>query len=312
MIRTFTGSDVEAAGALLAARHTAHRRAEPLLDKRFEDVEAATAEVSRLWETPEASGSVALSGGRVVGYLLGIPRMGGAWGPGLWVDGAGYAAEEPETIRDLYGGAAQRWVDEGRTAHYAIVPASGPDADAWFRLGFGHQQVHGVRAASPEPVIGIRAPREEDLPALAAIDLALPEHQSRAPVFSARTPPSYEDSIGEWRETFADPAYVTFVAERDSTVVGAAVAAPATESSHHSGLARPDNAAYFVFASVLPQARGLGIGGALGRAVIAWAAQTGYRSVVTDWRATNLLSSRAWPALGYRPSFFRLHRLIRY
>ena len=43
MIRAFTGSDVEAAGALLAARHAEHRRAEPLLDKRFEDVSAATA-----------------------------------------------------------------------------------------------------------------------------------------------------------------------------------------------------------------------------------------------------------------------------
>ena len=34
-----------------------------------------------------------------------------------------------------------------------------------------------------------------------------------------------------------------------------------------------------------------------------WAAAEGYAVVVTDWRATNLLSSRTWPKLGFRPTF---------
>jgi GNAT superfamily N-acetyltransferase len=313
-VRPLTESDLDEAGTLLAWRHAAHRRREPLLDKRFEDSEAATAEIAEVLGTVGASGAVARSGGRMVGYLLGEPRLGGVWGPGLWVGPAGYAAGEPETIRELYAVAAQRWVDEGRTAHYVVVPAGGPDVDAWFRLGFGHQQVHGVRGAEPLSFNGfsIRGPSEEDLAALAALDIALPEHQARAPVFSARTPPTVEHSISEWRETFADPTYATFVAERDGAVVGAAVGCPATESGHHCGPARPDDAAYLVFAAVLPAARGLGIGGALGRALVGWAAESGYRSVVTDWRSTNLLSSRAWPAIGFRPSFYRLHRLIRY
>lgn len=32
--------------------------------------------------------------------------------------------------------------------------------------------------------------------------------------------------------------------------------------------------------------------------------------VVTDWRMTNLPSSRAWPRLGFRPTFHRLFRAI--
>ena len=36
----------------------------------------------------------------------------------------------------------------------------------------------------------------------------------------------------------------------------------------------------------------------------------GFTCAVTDWRATNLLSSRTWPALGYRPAIYRLHRRI--
>jgi hypothetical protein len=34
--------------------------------------------------------------------------------------------------------------------------------------------------------------------------------------------------------------------------------------------------------------------------------------VVTDWRVTNLLSSRTWPRLGFKESFLRLHRLVGY
>jgi GNAT superfamily N-acetyltransferase len=311
-IRPFTESDLGGAATLLAARHAAHRSTEPLLDKRFTAPEAALAEIAALCST--ASGAVALDSGRVVGYLLGSPRMGGAWGPGLWIDGAGYAVDEPEIVRDLYAVAAQRWVDEGRTAHYAVVPADA--LDPWYRLGFGQQQVHGVRESTVEPLshngFTLRGPRPEDLDALAALEAVIPAHQARAPVFSARKPPAPEDARDEWTELLADPAYATFVAERDGEVVGSAVGCPATESSHHSGLAGPAGAAYLVFAAVVPRVRGLGVGGALGRAVVGWAAESGYPSVVTDWRATNLLSSRTWPRLGFRPVFHRLHRLVGY
>jgi hypothetical protein len=46
--------------------------------------------------------------------------------------------------------------------------------------------------------------------------------------------------------------------------------------------------------------------------VVSWAGTSGFDGVVTDWRVTNLLSSRAWPALGFAESFVRLHRLIGY
>ena len=36
----------------------------------------------------------------------------------------------------------------------------------------------------------------------------------------------------------------------------------------------------------------------------------GYPTVVTDWRVTNLLSSRTWPRLGWLPTFYRLYRAI--
>src|SRR5207302_960131 len=84
-----------------------------------------------------------------------------------------------------YADAAARWVDEDRTAHYAVVPAGAPAlVDAWFRLGFGQQQVHGVREplVPPPPVpdgVAVRHGRPADAAALAPLDLVLPQHQAQ-------------------------------------------------------------------------------------------------------------------------------------
>ena len=51
-------------------------------------------------------------------------------------------------------------------------------------------------------------------------------------------------------------------------------------------------------------------GAEVGERVLAWARDAGYSSIVTDWRMTNLTSSRTWPRLGFRPTFYRLFRGI--
>ena len=144
----------------------------------------------------------------------------------------------------------------------------------------------------------------------ARLDLALPEHQGRSPVFSPLPPPTLEEATIEWEEGFDDPAYTTFVAEHDGRVVGSAIGCAIDVSSEHAGIVRPPNAGFLGFAAVLPEARGLGVGRALGEAVLTWARDAGHPTVVTDWRETNLLSSRTWPRLGFRPTYRRLFRAI--
>jgi hypothetical protein len=51
----------------------------------------------RAFSVEIASGSVALRDGLVTGYLIGAPKPG--WGPDVWVDSAGHAVHEAETIR---------------------------------------------------------------------------------------------------------------------------------------------------------------------------------------------------------------------
>jgi GNAT superfamily N-acetyltransferase len=316
-IRAFQTTDTPVAGQLLAERHAAHRRAEPLLSARYEAAEAATAEVVAATELSGASGAVAVRDGEVVGYLLGSPKSSPVWGPNVWVEAAGMATSEPELIRDLYAVASTEWVGRGLAAQYVLVPAHDHDLlDAWYRLGFGQQQAHAIRELPDKPPsptkVSIRLAERADIAMLARLDLVLPEHQQTAPTFSAGELPTLEAALAEWAEDFDDEDYHVLVAEYDGQVIGSAVGCALEKSGTHTGLARPDHAGFLGFAAVLPEARGLGAGRALGEAVMAWTVEAAFDCVVTDWRVTNLLSSRAWPALGFRPTFLRLHRLIGY
>lgn len=311
----FGDEHLDEAAGLLAARHRQHRRAEPLLDPRYEETDAARAEIDELWRQEGASGSVCARDGRLTGYLLGVRRGDDPWGPNVWVEGAGHAAERAEDVRDLYALAAAGWVEAGRIAHYAVVPATDAQlVDAWFRLCFGCQHVHGVRETpAPEELpAGVRRPTRNDIPELARLDLVLPRHHRLAPVFSSGGGQTLAQRLEEWEEGFDDPAFANFVAELDGAVVGYATACSVERSSGNAGLLRPPNAGFLGYAALLPEARGRGLGRALGEATMAWAAEQGYSTIAVDWRAVNLLASRAWPGLGFRPSFVRVHRLIGY
>jgi ribosomal protein S18 acetylase RimI-like enzyme len=322
-IRELGLDDVDDAAALLAARHRRQLAAEPLLDPSYAHPAQVLDLVAAAAQADDASGAVALRGGRMVGYLLGAPKPASTWGPNVWVEAAGMAlagGESAETLRDLYALAARRWVAEERVAQYCLVPAhDGALVDAWFRLAFGHQHTHAIQPAptstgSPRPPAGVsvRRARRDDIPMLAELDLALPQHQALSPTFSGGEVTTLAEAVAEWEEDFDDEDFTVFVAEHGGAVVGSAIACSVEKSSLHVGVSRPDRAGFLGFAAVKPEARGLGAGRALGETVIGWAAAAGYRSVVTDWRATNLLSSRTWPRLGFRPTFLRLHRVVGY
>lgn len=316
-IRAFSDEHLDAAGGLLAARHRRHREAEPLLPARFEEPDAARAEVEAAWQLDGASGTVALSGGGVVGYLIGAPRDEAIWGANVWVELAGHAAEEAEVLRDLYAAAARRWVDEGRTRHYALVPAAQSElVDAWFRVCFGQQQAHGVREVPTNPRVvvpegfEIRSPDLADLERLIELDLALPRHQQGSPVFSSRPLPTREECRQEWRETLAAGDEEILIGYHDGTPVACWSIVGIDRAREFRGLLSPEEACYLGFAVTLPEFRGTGIGVALTDAAFARAAEQRYSAMVTDWRVTNLLASRFWPKRGFRTSFLRLYRSI--
>ena len=313
----FSDEHIEEAAALLAARHARQRETEPLLPRRYEAQDEARDEVAAFWQTDGASGAIAFRDGNPVGYLIGAPHDPDVWGENVWVELAGHAVEDAEDIRDLYAIAAARWFDDGNRRHYALVPTDDPALiDAWFRLGFGHQQEHGIREVPPQTDVHvpegfeIRDPREEDIDQLVPIDLALPTHQGSSPVFSPRPLPTAEEIQAEWRKTLAGDDEKLLVGCFDGKPVACWSVCAAELSRHYNGLGLPERACYLAFASTLPEARGSGIGVALTDASLAAAAADGYTAMVTDWRVTNLLASRFWPKRGFRPAFYRLYRSI--
>ena len=313
----FSDEHLEDAARLLATRHARHRRAEPLLPGRFEERAAAREELERAWRAEGASGAVACRDGRLLGYLIGAPREDGFWGSNVWVEPAGHAVEEAEDARDLYAAAAGRWVEEGRTRQYVLVPPSdAPLVDAWFRLGFGQQQAHGVREVPPQveirppPAVEIRRPTVEEIDALIDVDLALPMYQVGSPVFSGRPLPGEQEIREEWLRTLEGDEEEVLVAYRDGRPLAAWSVVAAELSRHFRGLPLPERACYLAFASTVPEARGSGLGVALTEASLARAAENGYAVMVTDWRVTNLLASRFWPRRGFRNFLLRLYRSI--
>jgi ribosomal protein S18 acetylase RimI-like enzyme len=313
----FADEHLEDAARLLAARHADQRRVEPLLPGGFENPAAAGEELASAWRSEDASGAAALREGRLVAYMIGAPRDVDAWGANIWIEAAGHAAENVEEIRDAYGTAASRWVDEGRLRHYALVPATDPElVDAWFRLGFGQQQAQAVREV-PQRVdvdvpagFEIREPTVDDVEALLDVELTLPAHQRASPVFSGRPLPTPEEQRAEWAKTLADDEEHVLIGCHDSRPVACWSTCDARLATHYSALTLPERASYLAFAVTLPEARGAGIGVALTQAALAAAGREGYAAMVTDWRVTNLLASRFWPRRGFRTMFFRLYRSI--
>ena len=307
-IRAFADDHLEAAGSLLAARHRAHRAIEPLLSERFEDADAARGEVASLWAEEHASGAIALREGQVVGFLLGTRKDDRRWGANVWVEAAGYAVDEPELVRDLYAFSSQQWVDEGRTRHYALVPALDAQVEAWFRLSFGAQQAHGIREVDERVwPPGARRAEHRDIEALIELAPLISDHQALAPVFTGI---DWNENADELRAMLAadiaKDELGELVYERDGRVVASFEIVPVEKGS----IAAPDGAAYLGWAASLPDVRGSGAGVALTEAAFAWAHDQGYPSMLTDWRETNLLSSRFWPARGFRRCFLRLYRSI--
>jgi GNAT superfamily N-acetyltransferase len=308
-IHPFAEEHLDGAASLLEKRHRRHRGAEPLLGESFD----FRAEVEALRRDEAVFGAVATRDGRVVGYLLGITKDEARWGANVWVDPAGQAVEQAEDVRDLYEAAAARWFDEGRTRQYVMAPASDADLlDAWYRLSFGRQHAFGIREVPDLSwPAGVRLADERDIDELVELSPLLVEHQARAPVFGIGLPrESPEEIRAVILEDLANPEIGNLVAEQGERIVGAFQLSPVELSSVHAGLARPEGAVLLNWAATRPQVRGSGAGVALTDASFAWARGHGYKTMVTDWRETNLLSSRFWPRRGFRRSFVRLYRSI--
>ena len=300
----FSDEHLGGAARLLQARHARHRTAEPLLP----EIDDFQRHVEKEWREEGASGAVALAGGEVVGYLIGWRREDHV-GPHVWSHVAGHASVEPELMRDIYAFAAKRWVESGLARHFVFAPALDDLIDPWFRLSFGASAALAARETGAEPFaapgILIREGTADDLEIAAGYERVLWEHMVLAPSFSGTLVPPDEHFVEDWRGTWDEPEHEHFVAELNGRVAGHILL-----YRRPPDLRVPSDSIDLANAATDPAVRGSGVGVALTHHVLAWARDNGYPTMITDWRMTNLLASRFWPARGFRPTFLRLYRSI--
>jgi GNAT superfamily N-acetyltransferase len=298
----FAEEHLDAAAELLAARHEAQRETFPELPA---DPDYRAEIVSLL----EQGATGTFTDGA---YVLGRPSSPELWGPNVWVEAAGHAARDPELLRDVWASAAAGWLEQGLTAHYVLVPATDPQLlDAWFRLSFGAQHAHGlIDIPAREWPPTVREATEDDIEGLVEIGPLLSLHQTQSPVFSSVPGQTADEVRADVVDDFATEGVANLIYEEDGRIVGNFFVCPIELSGAHSGLARPPGSAFLGFAVTDPEVRGSGVGVALTDASFAWARREGYEVMTTDWRVTNLLSSRFWPRRGFRTTFLRLHRFV--
>jgi GNAT superfamily N-acetyltransferase len=282
------------AARLLAARFARQRAAEPLLPE-IEDFAAHVA---------DEEGVVATRDGEAVAYLAGEVK-----GEIATVGFGGHASSEPEALRDLFAVLAERW-DVSRFA--VAVPASDDGLiDTWFRLAFGCQFMWAVQETRPAAPVdfggSIRPGTPDDLEAVAEFDEILWLLQARSPSFSGLTVPPRDEFREEWSTLWDEEEFPAhFVAERDGRTIGHAL----LYSRPEGDLRVPSGNIDLAHVATLDDVRGEGVGLALAHHVLGWAHEQGFRSMTTDWRSVNLLSSRFWPRRGFRPQYLRLYRAI--
>jgi GNAT superfamily N-acetyltransferase len=308
-VTAFGDNHVAGAASLLAARHAAHQKVEPLLG----NVTDFKAQVER--EREDATGAVALRGDEVIGYLLGKHRDDHV-GPHIWSHVAGSAVADPDLVSQLYAVAAERWVGEGLRRHFVYLPVLPGSLEPWLRLSFGISAALAVLPltvpprATPEPLavagVSVRPGTEADLLAAARLDHLMQVHLASPPSFSGLVPENDTRLAREWEGTWSDPQMAHFVAEQAGRVVGHALMykRPATD------LRVPPNSIDLAHAATEPAVRGTGVGLALTGHVIGWAREKGYSAMTIDWRTSNVSAARFWPCRGFRETFLRLYRSI--
>jgi GNAT superfamily N-acetyltransferase len=314
----FAAEHRDEAARLLAERQVRWRSAEPALPERFTDPAAMLPLLDEALALPGALAVAALDArDRLAGFMVGAPRLEEIWGRSTWVGlvGTALAADaEPELTRDLYAAWSDPFVRRGIYAQYALVPDAFDAAmDAWVRMGFGKMQAHALRSSDPAGLPagagGVRIARAtpDDLDRILPLTRLIADALLEAPVYAISLPERWSRFRPEWDDELRKPEGDLWLASDAGTGEALALAGfyPAEPAP-----AVPEDAVELGIGMTAPAARGRGVMAALVGHGLSVAAERGARWCITDWRSATLSSSRAWPARGFRPYYWRMHRMI--
>lgn len=314
----FRSEHLADASELLAARHRRDRAERPELPAAPGSAPAALEALERAWARPHASGAAALSGGRLVGFLI------GSWTDDPWyarrasvpLEGHALARDVgSELLRDLYALAGSTWLEQGCTEHAVLVPAAdGAGRNAFAELGFGLDQAYALRLLQDDEAwtgpgeVTIRRATGADRAALGAMSGLIARANAAAPSWFPLTAAMLEELEAGYRGLPDDAETLVYLAELGGEVVGfqAYAALPPTGR----GLLVPPACIELKVGATAEAARGRGVATALTRYGLAAAREAGYRVCLADWHVPNLEASRFWPRRGFEPLAYRMLRRL--
>ncbi|MEV0696521.1 GNAT family N-acetyltransferase [Saccharopolyspora sp. NPDC050389] len=209
-----------------------------------------------------------------------------------------------EIYRRLYGALSEQLTAVGAFEHSVMVAAAHqPVITCLFELGFGIDQVKGIRQAAPIGAAGTTEVREagaEDLSELLDLTVELQRFHAAPPILR----PALLDLRAirdDLRTSLVDPDRVVLVAAEHERLIGMIQAGRDNRF--------PDTATIGL-AVVTAGARSGGVGTALLSGVLGWASRCGFRSCGTEWSSANLVSDAFWRDHGFSPARYTLTRLI--
>ena len=219
------------------------------------------------------------------------------WGDCVFLEAR---SDDAEAVRSAYAEQSPDWPP----LHFAVSGAAPAQLDPWYRLGFAQMHAYGARPSGGEPFeargVTLRRGGPADLETAVRIDALIEQAQSASPSYSSYLQDEREHRE-TWVETLAGDDVTYVVAERDGTPVGHVTLYPDPAD---------DGALHLASTAVVPEERGSGVGRALTAFALSHAAELGYARLRTNWRVTNLVASRYWPARGFELTHIRLFRRL--
>jgi GNAT superfamily N-acetyltransferase len=319
----FDDAHVAGAAALVADEHRAVGVERPGFEPALADRGVARAAIDA--GRRAGPGVAALAGRELVGFVVSsldprgdapAARAAGAWPSPASLGGARRArvglahhgaavAERRAAYRAMYTALAGRFVALGCFRHQVGVPVgSGDTVRAWFELGFGVDQVHGVRSTRPlgvaVPDVDVRPARPGALGAVAGLAVDLQVFHARSPMLEpVFVSPAAARASLEW--TLRDDRSAIWVAVEGGAPVGFMAFAPDARASRGVRLG---------IAAVAEPARSRGLGTSILDAGLRWARGAGYEVCLVGWTSANPDGDRFWRGRGFAPIYLTLSRRI--
>jgi GNAT superfamily N-acetyltransferase len=251
----------------------------------------------------------------LVGYLFAQIKFDETRGKHAWVPLEGMAIKQGksgELIRTLYAEVSRLWLNYGCFTHYVLAP-TGDNLfiDAFQRLSFGFEQVHGVldisrfQKANHNGDVLIRIGTAEERDLIGSMSDIIFSYQNDSPVYAIALPETVMNIRKGYQEIANDEEALLLLAEINGQSAGFQAYWPI-----ESHLMVPDKTFELSVAGTFPAFMGNGIGKALMNKAVQLLEEKGVQYIITDWRITNLASSSFWPNCGFAPLYHRMQRTI--